>query len=236
MKNLVFTLVSLSFIFGLNAQSPIGAWESFSTSSTGQKLKNVLIFADGYQVLTIFEAESGKFIHTNGGSWSLEGDVMTEKVEFNTDNPDTIGSEFSFKIEISDSEIKIVDRKEVFHRIDNGTPGNLQGAWLMSGRVRDGKTQLRDTNRPRKTMKILSGTRFQWIAYNTKTKEFKGTGGGTYTTIDGEYTENIEFFSRDNSKAGLSLKFNYDLTEGNWHHKGLSSKGSPIHEIWSLRK
>ena len=60
-------------------------------------------------------------------------------------------------------------------------------------------------------MKILSGTRFQWIAYNTETKQFMGTGGGTYTTINGEYVENIEFFSRDDSKAGLSLKFNYCL-------------------------
>ncbi|MBT8309198.1 MAG: membrane or secreted protein, partial [Flavobacteriaceae bacterium] len=86
-----------------------------------------------------------------------------------------------------------------------------------------------------KTMKILSGTRFQWIAYNTETKEFKGSGGGTYTTIDGKYTENIEFFSRDDSKAGLRLTFDYKLIDGHWHHSGLSSKGAPIHEIWSVR-
>ncbi|MCA0153512.1 membrane or secreted protein [Winogradskyella vincentii] len=194
------------------------------------------MFADGFQVLTTYNATTGEFINTNGGSWKLEGDVMTEKVEFNSDDPVNIGNEHSFKVDISENEIKIADSNEVFKRIDDGSPGNLQGAWLMSGRVRDGKTQSRDTNRPRKTMKILSGTRFQWIAYNTETKEFKGTGGGTYTTIDGNYTENIEFFSRDNSKAGLSLKFNYTLIDGNWHHKGLSSKGDPIHEIWSLRK
>ena len=84
-------------------------------------------------------------------------------------------------------------------------------------------------------MKILSGTRFQWIAYNTETKKFMGTGGGTYTTKDGKYSENIEFFSKDNSKAGLSLKFDYELLDGKWHHKGFSSKGDPIHEIWSKR-
>jgi hypothetical protein len=106
----------------------------------------------------------------------------------------------------------------------------------MSGRIRDGKTQLRDINRPRKTMKILSGTRFQWIAYNTETKKFMGTGGGTYTTKNEEYIENIKFFSRNDSKAGLSLKFSYELMNGKWHHSGLSSKGDPIHEIWSIRK
>ncbi len=93
----------------------------------------------------------------------------------------------------------------------------------------------RDTSGPRKTMKILSGTRFQWIAYNTATKEFMGTGGGTYTTIDGKYTENIGFFSRDDSRVGASLEFNYELKDGDWHHSGFSSKGNPIYEVWSKR-
>ena len=85
-------------------------------------------------------------------------------------------------------------------------------------------------------MKILSGTRFQWIAYNTETKEFLGTGGGTYTTEDGKYTENIEFFSRDATRVGTSLAFTFEIKDSNWHHSGLSSKGEPIYEIWSLRK
>ena len=106
----------------------------------------------------------------------------------------------------------------------------------MSGRVRDGKEQLRDTSGPRKTMKLLSGTRFQWIAYHTESKRFIGTWGGTYTTDDGKYTENIEFFSKDDSKAGISLEFNYELVDGTCQHKGFSSKGAAMHEIWSVRK
>ncbi|MCA0132115.1 membrane or secreted protein [Winogradskyella alexanderae] len=235
MKSIFITLIQLCFLFSLNAQNLIGAWESYSSSSEGEPLKSVLILADGYQVLTIYNMATGEFVHTNGGSWKLDGNIITELVEFHTDDPGKIGSEFSFKVELTNNEIKIVDRAEVFKRIDDGTPGDLQGAWLMSGRVRDGKTQLRDTERPRKTMKILSGSRFQWVAYNTETKEFKGTGGGTYTTKDGIYTENIEFFSRDKTKTGLSLKFDYELINGDWHHKGLSSKGDPIHEIWSTR-
>jgi hypothetical protein len=122
------------------------------------------------------------------------------------------------------------------NRIDNGTPGKLHGAWLMSGRIRDGETKQRDMTSPRKTMKLLSGTRFQWIAYNTETKEFKGTGGGTYVTKNGEYTENIEFFSKDDSRVGASLEFDYSLVEGEWHHKGFSSKGDAMHEIWAERE
>ena len=86
----------------------------------------------------------------------------------------------------------------------------------MSGRINDRKTELRDTDQPRKTMKILSGTRFQWIAYNTETKQFMGTCGGTYATLNTEYIENIDFFSRDVTKVGLSLSFTYGLLNGNW--------------------
>ena len=85
-------------------------------------------------------------------------------------------------------------------------------------------------------MKLLSGTRFQWIAYDTETKQFKGTGGGTYTTIDGKYTEMIEFFSKDDTKVGATLPFNYSLEKGKWHHSGKSSKGASIYEIWSIRE
>jgi hypothetical protein len=164
--------------------------------------------------------------------------ILTEelgKVEFDTDNYERVGTEISFKVRITDSEMEIVGSDMKLKRIDKGTPGALQGAWLMSGRIRDGKTQMRDITGPRKTMKLLSGTRFQWIAYNTETKKFMGTGGGTYTTINGKYTENIEFFSRDDSKAGISLTFDYTLKDGTWNHKGFSSKGDAMHEIWSVR-
>jgi len=236
MKKIAITVVYALLSFAIKAQSPIGAWESLHTSENGTPLKTVAIFTNGYQVATTYEANTGKFISTNGGAWKLNGNTMTETVEFDSSNPERVGSEVSFEVQINGNTMDIVGNEHSFKRIDDGTPGKLQGAWLMSGRVRDGETQTRDTSGPRKTMKILSGKRFQWIAYNTETKQFMGTGGGNYTTVDGEYTENIEFFSRDDSRVGASLKFDFSLTDGNWHHKGLSSQGAPLHEIWSLRK
>ncbi|HET8827995.1 MAG TPA: hypothetical protein VFM79_01580 [Pelobium sp.] len=229
---LILTLVS----FGLKAQNLIGAWERDHTSETGVKLKSVIIFSDGYHALSTYEAITGKFISTSGGSWELKGNTLKQTIEFHTDEPELVGKKISFEVNITDSTFKFVDHRMQFERIDNGTPGKLQGAWLMAGRVTDGKEQLRNTDTPRKTMKIMSGKRFQWIAYHTETKEFMGTGGGTYTTIDKKYTENIEFFSKDNTRVGASLQFDYDLVDGKWHHKGLSSKGNPIHEIWAERK
>ena len=106
----------------------------------------------------------------------------------------------------------------------------------MSGRFRNGVKSTRSIDRPRKTMKILSGSRFQWIAYNTETRQFMGTGGGTYITVKGKYIEQIEFFSRDNSRIGTKLDFEFKLDNGEWNHMGFSSKGDPIHEIWIKRK
>lgn len=231
--NFVFCLLAT---MTLQSQSPIGAWEILSKDETGKNIRIVVIFTEGYQVASTYNADNGEFISTNGGSWSMDGNQMTETVEFDSKTPDRVGSSISFEINLSEDKMSIVGQDMTLTRIDDGTPGALKGPWLMSGRKRNGEIQSRDTNRPRKTMKILSGTRFQWIAYNTETKQFMGTGGGTYTTKDGVYVENIEFFSRDNSRVGAKLDFKYELVDGAWHHSGKSSKGQPIYEIWSIRK
>ncbi len=87
-----------------------------------------------------------------------------------------------------------------------------------------------------KPLKFLKDGRFQWIAYDTDGMQFKGTGGGSYTSKDGVYTENIEYFSRDNSRVGASLQFKYEIKGDDWHHTGNNSKGEPMYEIWARRK
>lgn len=230
----------LTFLFFCSTQSQnlVGAWEAMvpvENEKIKTTLRSVVIFSDGYQVNTYFDLETGAFVNTNGGTWSLNGNTITETIEFDTENPERVGSTTSFEIEMAGDELRIKDVPLIWKRIDAGEPGDLAGAWSISQRMRDGELQKRDANIPRKTMKMLSGKRFQWIAYNTETKEFMGTGGGTYTTINGKYTENIEFFSRDDSRVGASLQFDYEIKDGDWHHSGLSSKGKPIYEVWSLR-
>ena len=235
MKKIIFLIIYTLLVTNTNAQSFIGAWERNHNSENGEELKSVVIFSDGYQAISTYESKSGKFINSNGGTWELMGDTMTEKVEFDTNNPDRVGAEVTFKVKITETTMSIVGTDMEFQRIDDGLPGDLKGAWLMAGRVRDGKKQLRNTSGPRKTMKLLSGKRFQWIAYNTESKKFMGTGGGTYTTKNGVYSEKIEFFSRDNSKSGIELEFEYEIIDNEWNHKGFSSKGDPLHEIWKPR-
>ena len=234
-----FTL-TLSVLILINlfsyAQSPVGAWERFYDDEDGNNIRSVVIFSEKFQSIVMYNAKTGEFIYSNGGTWELNGNMMTEKVEFDTANSERVGDELTFEVLITNNSLSIPDANWEFSKIDDGMPGELNGAWLMSGRYRNGEKQMRSTDRPRKTMKILSGTRFQWIAFDTEKKEFKGTGGGTYTTINGKYSEKIEFFSRDNSRVGMNLEFSYDIDKGNWIHKGKTSKGDPLHEIWVKRK
>lgn len=226
----VFCLLFVSFIHG---QDLIGAWTSTETNDEGIQVEHTLTFTGGFFSEAIFEKANGKFIATKGGSYTLNQETIDFAYEFSTKDSELVGETVSKSYDIKNEMLEFAEM--TWTRIDDGTPGDLFGAWLMSGRKRDGEIVQRDTSGPRKTMKILSGTRFQWIAFNTETKQFMGTGGGTYTTIDGKYTENIGFFSRDDSRVGASLEFDYELKDGDWHHSGLSSKGSPIYEVWSKR-
>ena len=109
----------------------------------------------------------------------------------------------------------------VFSRIDDAT-GDLAGAWRITQRMRQGAmTAMRQG--PRKTIKMITGTRFQWAAFNPETKQFSGTGGGSITLEDGTYTEHIEFFSRNKDRVGASLTFDYKVDGINWDHSGMSS-------------
>jgi hypothetical protein len=119
--------------------------------------------------------------------------------------------------------------------VDDGA-APLAGVWHITSRMQDGKLVPIHRTGTRKTLKILTGNRFQWVAIDPGAKQFSGTGGGTYTFNNGTYTENIEFFSRDSSRVGASLSFNGKLEGKDWHHSGLSSKGDKIYEVWSKVK
>lgn len=208
-----------------------GAWE------TGTDVKMTRIYADQFFTVTVYNVKDKQFISTAGGRWRANGNNIVETFEFNSAKPELVGTELTTPASMEGGKLTLMinGKKEEWTKLDNGTPGKLSGAWLITGRLKDGKMATM-TPGARRTMKILSGTRFQWIAYNVDTKEFSGTGGGTYTTENGKYTENILFFSRDNSRVGASLSFDFALEDGNWRHKGLSSKGEAIEEIWTKRE
>lgn len=209
-----------------------GAWQSGPAENL-----STMIVAGKFFSVAVYNSKEKTYTGTYGGQWSVMNNQFVEVQEFNTMKPEQIAVEQRTDLKTHKDKLifKTGNSTQEFTRIDDGKPGELAGAWLITGRVTD-KGMEKRTPGARKTMKILSGTRFQWIAYNNETKEFSGTGGGTYTTRDGKYEETIEFFSRDNSRVGAKLEFDFALTDGDWRHSGKSSKGDPIDEIWSKRE
>ena len=230
----------LSMVFSLIIASAIGqgkeltgAWEA---KDLEQNQTRMITYVPGFFSVAIYNFADKKFLGTYGGKYSVNNGELTETIEYDTQTPANVCTERKVKFSASKKDLTLTGATEgKFTRVDDGGPGKLAGAWLITGRMQDNEIR-RMTPGARRTMKIMSGTRFQWIAYNVDTKEFFGTGGGTYTTVNGKYTENIEFFSRDATRVGASLTFDYSLPEGEWRHQGKSSKGDPLDEIWTQRE
>ncbi len=211
-----------------------GTWQSSYLDDSGEEVTISVIIAGEFFAEAAYKED--EFLWTQGGIWKAENGEFLEMREFHSNDPEVVGKTVSYPYQFENGLLRFEGVDLDWKKVDDGTPGKLNGTWLFSGRERDGEMTRRSTDGPRKTMKILSGTRFQWIAYNTETKEFMGTGGGTYTTQDGQYTETIEFFSRDNDRVGAVLPFEYELQGDDWHHKGNNSRGEPMYEVWSRRE
>ncbi len=226
---LIICLISIFLTASTNKESKPdlpGAWESVTAEGVvGQWIITNRHFAIAYY-------KGNQFISTEGGSWSIDDKKLTLNYEFHTADPEEVGEKKELKFSLKGDKLEVWDK--LWTRVDDTNPGQLSGAWLITGRERNGEVSKMIPG-ARKTMKILSGTRFQWIAYNSETPVFSGTGGGQYSTEDGEYTEIIKFFSRDSTRVGAELNFDFELKDGQWHHSGKSSKGDPIYEVWSDR-
>ena len=226
---LLFLLLSQSF-FSTEAQQFSGAWMRKLDTAV-----QYLTIVDHYFVVTTFNSDEKKFYQTRGGTATMNGEMMTGVIEFNTSDKSEVKSTYSYNYSIKKKDLFLpMDGIETtWTWIDNGNEG-LSGNWRITGRMQDGKIAAMNPG-ARKTIKVMSSSRFQWTAINTETGEFFGTGGGYYTFKDGKYTEHIEFFSRDATRVGSSLSFDASIKEGNWHHSGNSSKGDPIYEVWSRK-
>ncbi|WP_395801884.1 hypothetical protein [Daejeonella sp.] len=212
-----------------NSQDHInGAWHTQE-----DYIDQTLLLSDGYFMHTTFDKINKKFIQSRGGTYTFSGDRLIANIEFNTIDQNQIGQTISYSFVIKKEKLNsdLNGKTVAWNLLDQGK-GELSGTWRMSGRMQDGK--IADyPRRARKTLKLLTGTRFQWAAINAETKEFFGTGGGSYTFENGKYSEKIEYFSRDDSRVGAILSFDGKLVDGKWHHSGQSSTGNPIYEIWS---
>lgn len=234
-KVLVVAFIAMSGVYGFISVNKLdnsainGAWKMQNGS-----VEQVLIFTDGYFMHTTFDKSKKQLISTRGGAYSFANNQLDASIEFNPQDKSEIGQskKYSFVIDRDKLTSDVSGSKHTWSLIDNGK-GAMVGVWRSSGRMQDGKVVL-SPPRARKTFKILSGSRFQWAAINAETKEFFGTGGGSYTYTNGKYTETLDFFTKDSTRVGSSLTFDGKVEGDLWHHSGKSSQGANMYEIWKM--
>ena len=236
MKKLIF--VPLLFFFGiLSAQDLDGSWQLIKIDEKPVKdTVTVKIYQDGYFSIGSKNAKTNEFLYAAGGEYSNE-DGYTETFDFYTIDSSMVGNQKDYEMDLKGKELMLLEfggKTETWEKISDDS-NDLSGNWVITGRKRNGEIS-RSTPGARRTIKILGGDRFQWVAFNSDTGEFFGSGGGTYSAKDGKYIEKIDFFSRDKSRVGVELPFDYEVKDGEWHHSGKSSKGEEMYEIWSPYK
>jgi len=232
-----FVVISVILVSSLlaKAQSIEGSWQLIKLN--GEDITNrkvVKIVVDGYFALGSRSTSDNSFLGAAGGEFQIQEDKMIEIRDFDTYDDSKINQERVYELTwINDNLLKISDNDhaKVWKRLTD-EENVLSGNWVITGRQRNGELRTM-TPGDRRTIKILNGNRFQWVAFNSATKRFMASGGGTYTAEDENYVETIDFFSKDKSRVGDELDFKFDVIDGQWHHQGNSSKGQPIYEVWS---
>jgi len=234
---LAFSLVCCSFFLtasSINAQIPPGVY-----LTDVENVRHEVKIGDDYFIYSAYKTSPPEFIRTLGGFAQVENTAIGQRLivllEFNSEYERDSTRQLSIPISLANQTLHLDWFDKLKLKPLENKAQDLDGAWLFATRGPDEGQERRGEANTRKTLKYLQDGRFQWVAYDTDGFQFSGTGGGSYTSKNGKYTENIDYFSRDNSRVGASLGFNYELKGDDWHHTGNNSKGEPLYEIWSRR-
>lgn len=223
MKYIILLLIAPFISFGQALQ---GLWESNEDQVFSQ-----IIATENYLVFTKYK--QGEFLETWGGKYNLSN---TEEIfiefDFHTSNIEVISSIQSYNIKLKKKSFELLDIK---YSKANEIKSPLNGLWQISARANKDGEMVEMKQGSRKTYKILYDGAFQWIAFDNGSREFSGTGGGTFSLKKEAYEETITFFSRDNSRVGAKLNFNAKVNGDIWNHSGKSSTGANIAEQWKLK-
>lgn len=241
MKNLLLTLSILFLSTALMAQNALqGSWKLVAVNgkSIEKTETTVKIYDKEFFVFGAYHPETNEFLYAGCGTYSYDAKKYSENLQIYTRNEEALGKDQAYDLKISGKTLTLKAEmhgkklEEKWEKLD-GPSTALTGLWRISERkVED---EMRDMPlADRKTLKIISGTHYQWIAFNSATGVLSGTGGGEYVIKDGKYVEHVRFMSRNNELAAKrpELPFDFEVKEGKWHHSGFSSVGNPIYEIW----
>ena len=152
-------------------QVPKGAWKSQEpTGST-----SILIVGDSYLTIASYSFMNKYFERSEGGAFTMQGDKMTYIPEFNSADTAKIGIPVIFTITRKDDVLTLrYEEAMVWMLVDDASTVSMAGTWQITEKANNGQGALEKIHQTgtRKTLKLLSGSRFQWIAFDPGSKVF----------------------------------------------------------------
>lgn len=169
----LFVLSSLSLVtvqgIAQGGNSLNGAWKA----DEGDQ-KAVLLFQDGYFTHTVYTDKA--FLYSYGGPYTLADGHIDVDVEFNSREANGETNPLrhvktAFELKGNQLALNLEGKKVSWERLD-GSDAPLAGVWQITDRLEDGTIVPIQRSGTRKTLKMLTVTRFQWFAIDPATRLF----------------------------------------------------------------
>jgi hypothetical protein len=203
----------------------VGAWQSTTIQDDGMVSKSVVIFTEHHQVAAWFDPQTGELESTNGGTWSMDGNVVTEIVEFDTRTPDRAGASVSFEITLMGDILGLPKFDWTLERIDVATDKSLAGAWELADPAPEEGEEL---------VRLASGARFQWIRFKESSGEVLAIMGGHYSVEGSNLIETVDFRSQS-SGAEQTFRHHFEKDHGLLYLTPASGDDNDDRQTWRRR-
>lgn len=241
MKTILTACFSFVFMVSMQAQHLNGAWRLVEEDGNPVATETIKLYSNSYYTYASYDNNTGRFIEAGGGTYFYEVFSYTENVEIDSNEPKHSGTKRSYKVILEEGTLTLTNlrtgKTRVWEKFDEATDYEMVTCWRIHEKRDEGDEYWRRIEyAPRKTVKMLTNNRYQVLALNSETGQFVGTSGGTWSKDTKSYTENIEFFSKNQDNVGRNLKFNRKMTDGLWHHTGTQSDGLLMMEKWMRYK
>ncbi len=241
MKTVFFAFITMFFSISTYAQHLNGAWRLIEEDGNQVTNETIKLYSNSYFTYATYDKTTGNFIEAGGGTYFFEVFSYTETIEIDSNEPKHSGTRKSYKAILEDDVLTLTNLKtgkfERWEKFDEATDYEMVTCWRIHEKRDEGDENWRRIEyAPRKTLKMITNNRYQVLALNSETGQFVGSSGGTWTKDNKTYTENIEFFSKNQNNVGRSLKFNRKMDNGLWHHTGSQSDGLVMMEKWMRYK
>lgn len=175
MKGLLLATLLLST---LALRPKIGATQGAWKISKGDETIMLLV-SESYFMQTTYTP--ARFVSTRGGTWKQDGNKVTTTLEFDSADSTNVGKTSTAELASGNNQLAIImpGGQQVFTRVDEVTEQTpMASLWRITARANNEGVVTPMQRGARKTLKLLTGSRFQWAAINPETKQFSGTGGG----------------------------------------------------------